>query len=108
MERDILVLIRFIHTYCRHNHIEKVKSPFSNPHTHLDGQITLCNGCASLAHYSIDKRVKCPQKNKPSCKNCTIKCYSQEYRSKIKEVMKFSGIYFIKRGRIDYLIKYFF
>ena len=30
-----------------------------------------------------------------------------EYRAKIKEVMRFSGIYFVKRGRLDWLVRYF-
>jgi hypothetical protein len=44
---------------------------------------------------------------KPKCKDCPVHCYKSEYRRRIKEVMRFSGIYFVKRGRVDWLIKYF-
>jgi len=44
---------------------------------------------------------------KPKCKDCPVHCYKIEYRRRIKEVMRFSGIYFVKRGRVDWLIKYF-
>jgi hypothetical protein len=108
MEKDIFILVKFIHTYCVNNHNKEEKTTFASPQVHLNELFSICNECTLLAHYAIDKRMKCPQKNKPSCKKCTIKCYSQEYRSKIRKAMKFSGIYFIKKGRIDYLFKYFF
>jgi hypothetical protein len=40
------------------------------------------------------------------CKKCTTPCYKGEYRSKIREIMKFSGIYLVKYGRLDVLYHY--
>lgn len=43
----------------------------------------------------------------PACKNCTVHCYAPEMRQRIRQVMKFSGIYFIKCGRLDWVWRYF-
>ncbi|MFH1998920.1 MAG: nitrous oxide-stimulated promoter family protein [Planctomycetota bacterium] len=40
-------------------------------------------------------------------KACDTHCYKPAYRAKIKEVMRYSGIHFIKRGRLDWLVRYF-
>ena len=44
---------------------------------------------------------------KPMCKKCETQCYHGEYRAKIREVMKFSGMHLIKHGRVDMLYHYF-
>jgi hypothetical protein len=67
----------------------------------------LCADCRELLDYALEKLQKCPFDPKPKCKHCRVHCYQEPYRTKIKEVMKFSGIHFVKRGRIDWLIKYF-
>ncbi|MBB6214995.1 hypothetical protein HNQ80_001084 [Anaerosolibacter carboniphilus] len=108
MEKDISILIDFIHVYCKNNHYQTEKHPISN--SYIDGKkkINLCKDCTALVLYAVNKRINCPLTiYKPPCKKCRIKCYEQSYREKIQKVMKYSGIYFIKRGRIDYLIKYF-
>lgn len=93
-DHDIEILRAFIQVYCKHHH------------TLHSGQ-TMCDECQQLLTYAQKRREACPYDPKPACKNCQTHCYAQRYRTKIKEVMKFSGIYFIKRGRIDWLIKYF-
>ncbi|KXG73938.1 hypothetical protein AN619_27470 [Thermotalea metallivorans] len=108
MKKDIFILIQFIHVYCRYKHIEREKTDFSYHSLEMKKQVRLCEECSDLAVYSINRRIRCPMAVKPACKKCSIKCYAQEYREKIKKVMKFSGMYFIRRGRIDYLFKYFF
>ncbi|MCX7922248.1 MAG: nitrous oxide-stimulated promoter family protein [Clostridia bacterium] len=108
MNKDISIIVKFIATYCKHNHIGEEKIPFTSPFPGIKDSIELCKDCTSLASYSIQRKFNCPQKNKVSCKKCPTKCYHQDYRTKIKSVMKFSGMYYIKRGRIDFLLKYFF
>ena len=90
-QKDKLLLEKFIGVYCRKKH-------------GTDG--TLCADCAALKDYAFEKLDKCPFDPKPKCKECTVHCYAEPYRSKMKEVMKFSGIYFVKRGRLDWLFKY--
>ena len=68
--------------------------------------VSLCVECAALRDYAFEKLDKCPFDPKPKCKECTVHCYAEPYRGKMKEVMKFSGIYFVKRGRLDWLFKY--
>ena len=57
--------------------------------------------------YGKQRLLSCPYDPKPKCKDCETHCYRPKYREKVKEIMKFSGMHFVKRGRIDWLIKYF-
>lgn len=45
-----------------------------------------------LRQYSMERINKCPKMaTKTYCSNCEIHCYRQEYRDKIKKVMRYSG-----------------
>ena len=94
LDRDMKVVRRFIEVYCREHHGVK------------DGDF--CEDCADLMAYAKKKREKCPLDPKPKCKDCEIHCYTTEYRQRIRDVMRFSGAYFVKRGRLDWALKYFF
>ena len=48
------------------------------------------------------------KKAKPMCKKCSTHCYAPSYQEKIREVMKFSGLYLIRHGRLDLLAHYLF
>jgi hypothetical protein len=67
----------------------------------------MCESCAELLEYALLRLEKCPFDPKPKCKDCKVHCYKDDYRQRIREVMKFSGIHFVKRGRLDWLFKYF-
>ena len=107
---DIRTLMRFIEVYCRENHPGE-KALFS--YRKLDmgeiekREIHLCPDCRKLLAYGLTMRLKCPHDPKPMCKKCETQCYHPDYRSKIREVMKFSGLYLIKHGRVDMLYHYF-
>jgi hypothetical protein len=94
--RDLAVITRFIQVFCRERHAAAAKAD--------DG---LCPDCRDLLDYATERLARCPMNPKPKCKDCPVHCYKPEYRRRIKEVMRFSGIYFVKRGRVDWLIKYF-
>lgn len=91
--RDAAVLEKFVRVYCReHRHA-------------ADG--ALCPACEELLAYAMRKLEKCPMNPKPKCKDCPVHCYQPTHRRAIGEVMKFSGMYFAKRGRLDWLLRYF-
>ena len=90
--RDEKILRRFISVYCREKHGKKD---------------CLCADCEALLTYALRRNEKCPLDPKPQCKDCKIHCYKPEMRQKMREVMKFSGIWHIKRGRLDWIIHYF-
>ena len=92
-EQEKIVLGKFILVYCQKKH----RSP--------KGQ--MCESCAELLEYALLRLEKCPFDPKPKCKDCKVHCYKDDYRQRIREVMKFSGIHFVKRGRLDWLFKYF-
>lgn len=95
IERDVVVLDRFVRIFCEKKH-----------ETPKGGD--LCNECADLLAYGLMRLEKCPYNPKPKCKDCETHCYKPDYRKRVQEVMRFSGTYYVKRGRLDWLAKYFF
>jgi hypothetical protein len=106
---DIKTLMKFVGIYCRENH-EADKLRFSmrrlNVETIAAEEHLLCPDCTKLLRYGLSMRLKCPHSPKPMCKKCETQCYKGEYKEKIREIMKFSGMYLVKRGRIDLLYHY--
>jgi hypothetical protein len=69
---------------------------------------TLCQDCQKLLGYSLGRRLLCPYEPKPACKKCETPCYRDQYRSTLRDVMRYSGLRLIFRGRFDILFRYFF
>ena len=92
-EKEFETLTRFVEVYCAHHHAP------------AEGE-GVCAECAELLAYARARLDKCPYDPKPKCKDCTTHCYRPKYREKVREVMKFSGMHFVKRGRVDWLVKY--
>lgn len=64
-----------IKLYCKKNH-----------------KVNFCADCEELFEYCKLKMEKCPRKKvKTFCASCPIHCYQNDYREKIKQVMRFSG-----------------
>jgi hypothetical protein len=107
---DIGTLTRFTGIYCRENHSGE-KAPFAFKLFDIreieKKEVPLCQDCIRLLTYGLTMRLKCPHDPKPMCKKCETQCYHGDYKSKIREVMKFSGMYVVKRGRVDLLYHYF-
>ena len=108
-KNDIRTLMRFVGIYCRENHLGD-KAPFSFKFFDIkeieEKEVSLCPDCTRLLTYGLTMRLKCPHDPKPMCKKCESQCYHRDYKSKIREVMKFSGMYMMKRGRVDMLYHY--
>jgi hypothetical protein len=106
---DIRTLMKFVEIFCRENHNGE-RTPF--PFKLFDikeiekKEISLCPDCTRLLTYGLTMRMKCPQDPKPMCKKCETQCYQEEYRARIREVMKFSGMCLIRHGRLDMLYHY--
>lgn len=112
IQRDIETVSQFIQIYCDNNHRHRDKSPV-RASGKLKGYVSgssllLCGDCEKLLLYSASKRLLCPYDPKPSCKKCTTHCYRDSYREAIREVMRFSGLFLIKNGRLGLIKKYFF
>ncbi len=108
-KHDIKTLARFVAVYCRSHH--QSRTPFEFKAPGLEGlfepPLEICQDCAKLLKYGLTMRLRCPHEPKPTCKKCPNPCYRPEYREKIREVMKFSGMYLVRRGRIDLMYHYF-
>jgi hypothetical protein len=106
---DVRTLIKFVGIFCREHH-NGAKTPFSFKRFDIKEiekkETFLCQDCTRLLTYGLAIRVKCPHDPKPMCKKCDNQCYHGEYKAKIREVMKFSGMYLVKHGRLDMLYHY--
>jgi hypothetical protein len=89
--KDTAQVTKMIEIYCNYKHKEK----------------GLCLECDDLLSYAKKRILSCPYDPKPKCKHCKTHCYAPAYRANIKEVMRFSGMQMVKRGRIDLLFSYF-
>ena len=107
---DLRTLIRFVSIFCRENH-HTVKTSYQfkgiMPGKAGAEGILLCPDCAKLVKYAVAMRLRCPYDPKPMCKKCQTHCYREDYREKIRGIMKFSGLYLVKHGRLDLLYHYF-
>jgi Nitrous oxide-stimulated promoter len=109
--KDLQVLVTFTGVYCRCHHAAD-KSPLRSESGELEKlhleRVELCSDCREFLAYAIERRMRCPLEPKPTCKHCHIHCYRAGHREKVREIMKFSGPYLIKRGRLDLLWHYLF
>lgn len=111
--RDIKVLANFVTIFCRENHRTEVKDIFRAVDDRLvvvlgNESRLLCENCCKLLNHGIAKLLLCPYDPKPMCKKCPTHCYAPGYRERVREVMKFSGLYLVKHGRLDLMVHYLF
>ena len=109
--KDLKVLLQFTAVYCRARHADE-KTVITTGEPGLQElplrKYPVCNECRAFLLYAFERRLHCPLDEKPSCKHCHVHCYKPGHREKVREVMRFSGQYLIKRGRLDLLWHYFF
>jgi len=109
--RDIEVLAEFIYIYCADKHPDAATSRAESGGVVgrylAQVEFSYCADCMKLLLHAASKRVLCPYDPKPACKKCETHCYGPGYRERIREVMRYSGMRLIKRGRFDLLKKYF-
>ncbi len=111
-KKQLKTLSEFIKIFCREKHPAlKKETPFYQKKYNLNELFkirgfSLCSDCQTLILYATARFLACPYNPKPQCKNCATHCYQGNYREQIKEVMKFSGRYLLKRGRLDLLAHY--
>ncbi len=109
--KDLKILLQFTAVYCRNKH-DNDRSVVTTDESELR-QLPLqkspvCHECREFLLYAFDRRLRCPLEDRPVCKRCPVHCYASEHRDKVREIMRFSGQYLIKRGRLDLLWHYFF
>ena len=107
--KDLKILAWFTAVYCADHH-SGVRQPLASlPRqlTHLS-RYQCCPDCREFLAYAIERRLNCPLEERPVCKHCKIHCYRAGYREKVREIMRYSGMTLIKRGRLDLLWHYLF
>lgn len=109
--KDLKVLAQFTSVYCKVHH-EGLKQILKVPDSPLQplplDRYPVCRECGEFLLYAFQRRLHCPLEDRPSCKHCHIHCYRPGHREKVREIMRFSGQYLIRRGRLDLLWHYLF
>ncbi|MEN8687968.1 MAG: nitrous oxide-stimulated promoter family protein [Desulfuromonadales bacterium] len=109
--KDLRVLLQFTSVYCKANHagrktvIETAEAEFRRLPL---ARFPTCNECREFLLYAFERRLRCPLQEKPACKHCQVHCFRPGHREKVREIMRFSGQFLIRRGRLDLLWHYFF
>ena len=85
--------------------IYKMINLYCNKHHNTENK--LCEECFELYNYSISRIINCVhKKNKPVCSKCKVHCFNNEYRNKIRTVMRWSGprmIYYYPLRALKYI-----
>jgi len=109
--KDLKVLLQFTAVYCREKHDDD-RSVIATDESELQRlplqKYPVCHECCEFLLYAFERRLRCPLEERPVCKHCHVHCYEPRQREKVREIMRFSGQYLIKRGRLDLLWHYFF
>ena len=110
--KDLKVLARFTAVYCKVHHAQRERVPLESDVAELERlslhRYVLCAECREFLLYAFERRLRCPLEEKPSCKHCKVHCFRPGHREKVREIMRFSGQYLLKRGRLDLLWHYLF
>jgi YbgA-like uncharacterized protein len=74
--RELRTLEAMIGMYCRHHH---------------HGML-LCADCSMLADYARRRLERCVfGDEKPTCANCTVHCYRDDMRERVRTMMRWAG-----------------
>ena len=109
--KDLKILALFTSVYCRAHHAG-TRTPLQVDDPQLSRlplqKYPVCADCAGFLRYAFERRLRCPLEEKPACKHCPVHCYKPGHRERVREIMRFSGQYLIRRGRLDLLWHYLF
>lgn len=76
----------------KRQHEKDILSDMINIYCKGHGHEEPCKECKELKAYGLDRIEHCPEMaTKSFCSVCEIQCYAPEQRSKIREVMRYSG-----------------
>lgn len=75
-DRELATIRAMIRMYCRDHH----------------GRDGLCEDCAALDAYASRRLERCVfGAAKPTCANCTVHCYRDDMRERVRTVMRYAG-----------------
>jgi hypothetical protein len=76
IQDEMQTVSKMIGLYCRKKH----------------GSDEFCEECRDLRSYCMVRLSNCPfGEEKSACSNCRVHCYRQDYRARIKTVMRYAG-----------------
>lgn len=73
--------------------VAKMIRLYCSGHDHHANGSELCSECAELLEYAHERLDKCRfGESKPQCRKCTVHCYRPQMRSRMRMVMRYSGM----------------
>lgn len=107
--KDLKILALFTSVYCAAHH-QTERAPLDLLPTDLTDlrRYLCCVECRDFLFYAINRRLKCPLVDKPTCKHCHVHCFRKGHREKVRMIMRYSGQALIRKGRFDLLWHYLF
>lgn len=105
--KDLKILALFTSVYCRDHH-RAGRAPLAGLPASLAPlqRFHCCDSCLLFLRYAIERRLRCPLEDKPSCRRCPVHCYRRDYREQVRQIMRYSGKALIRKGRLDLLWHY--
>ena len=86
IKREKKTIEAMVGLYCRKKH----------------GGKAVCTDCRTLLDYALSRLDNCPFREKKSaCVDCLVHCYREPERTRVREIMRFSGPKML--GRHPYL-----
>ena len=80
---------RFVRRRREHRTLEAMIAMYCIHHHGGDG---LCADCRDLADYALRRLERCVFGDaKPTCANCTVHCYRDDMRERVRVVMRWAG-----------------
>lgn len=108
-KKELKILALFTSVYCRDHHLTARSALTDIPDSLAQlRHYMCCESCQIFLRYAIQRRIKCPLEDKPSCRKCHIHCYRPADRLQVQQVMRYSGKALIKKGRLDLVWHYLF
>lgn len=87
-------LKKFFTVYCKDKHLNQHKyiKDIKYQNKDINLELILCDECAELINYSIQRLEECPHDIKPRCRTCPSPCYEKKEWKKLAKLMRYSGI----------------
>lgn len=104
IRREKRTVVTMMDMYCRRHHdgvarAAPVSDGVSEPtFASSAAPATRCAECEALLGYAMERIDKCPfWFRKPTCADCTVHCYRDDMRERVRDAMRYAGPRMLRR-----------
>ncbi|MDD2566756.1 MAG: nitrous oxide-stimulated promoter family protein [Thiovulaceae bacterium] len=109
LQEESAHLERFFSLYCSQNHTCQEKRSFRIMHEEIPYlfEASLCEECAELLGYALERLSACPHDPKPRCRTCQEPCYDKKEWKALAKVMRYAALR-VELGKLrDFVLRPF-